>query len=87
MIYSSQATMTSILEQFERASSQPAPLFQRQGIPFSPPHPLTHCVVSNGHLLLAMGNKTLLKIDQSSPSALPEELDLSKLAFQAVVYR
>ncbi|CAG0889315.1 unnamed protein product [Cyprideis torosa] len=79
--------MTSILEQFERASLQthvtPAvasdlssfsfagyvpvrsdedvPIFTRQKVDFSPSHPLTHMAVSNGHLLLAMGNKSLLK--------------------------
>ncbi|XP_064080342.1 vacuolar protein sorting-associated protein 18 homolog [Macrobrachium nipponense] len=52
---------------------------------FSPPHPITHLVVSNHHLVLAMANKTLIRINLSNPNNL-EEIDICKLALQAKIY-
>ena len=43
------------------------PIFGKQKVNFTPNFPLTHLCVSNGKVVLAMQNKTILKIDLSNP--------------------
>ena len=61
------------------------PLFSKMRINFVPPHPITHLVVSNSHIVLALGNKTLIRIDLNNPNNL-EEIDLTKLTLQAKIH-
>ena len=39
------------------------PIFGKQHVRFSPPHQMTHLVVNNNRLVLAMANKSLLRIN------------------------
>lgn len=52
-----------------------APIFKKTRITFTPPHPITHLVVSNQILVLAMANKCLLRITITNPNS-PHEVDL-----------
>ena len=61
------------------------PLFLKRRVNFTPPHPITHLVVNNSHLVLAMGNKTLIRIDLNNPNNL-EEVDLTKYTLQAKIH-
>ncbi|XP_076043113.1 vacuolar protein sorting-associated protein 18 dor [Oratosquilla oratoria] len=61
-------------------------IFSKLRVSYPPPHPVTHLVVSNNHLVLAMANKELIKIDLQQPNLL-EEVDLSKLALQAKIHK
>lgn len=53
------------------------PIFVRQRVNFSPPDSITHLVVSNNLLVLAMANQHLLRIDLQQPDK-TEEVDISK---------
>jgi len=55
------------------------PIFSKTRVDFTPTHPLTHLVVSNSHIVMALANRTLIRIDQEAPGgSKQEELDLSK---------
>uniref|UniRef100_A0A1E1XC32 Vacuolar protein sorting-associated protein 18 homolog n=1 Tax=Amblyomma aureolatum TaxID=187763 RepID=A0A1E1XC32_9ACAR len=51
------------------------PIFKKTRITFTPQHPITHLVVSNQILVLAMANKCLLRITITNPNN-PHEVDL-----------
>lgn len=44
-----------------------APMFSKQKVNFAPPDCITHLVVSNNLLVLAMANQRLLRIDLRQP--------------------
>ncbi|XP_043212479.1 vacuolar protein sorting-associated protein 18 homolog [Amphibalanus amphitrite] len=83
--------MASLLEQYAQSSqaagprSVPAgasasvvqPIFTKQKVNFQPTSPITHLVVANHQLVVALANKTLLRIDLMQPDQ-PHEVDLSK---------
>ncbi|KAK3930225.1 Vacuolar protein sorting-associated protein 18-like protein [Frankliniella fusca] len=54
-----------------------SPMFGRNRVNFAPPDSITHLVVSNNLLILAMANQHLLRIDLRQPEK-PEEIDISK---------
>ncbi|XP_077526342.1 vacuolar protein sorting-associated protein 18 dor [Haemaphysalis longicornis] len=54
-----------------------APIFKKTRITFTPQCPITHLVVSNQILVLAMANKCLLRIPIVTPNN-PHEVDLSR---------
>ncbi|KAL1465924.1 hypothetical protein MTO96_026986 [Rhipicephalus appendiculatus] len=54
-----------------------APIFKKTRITFTPSHPITHLVVSNQILVLAMANKCLLRIAITNPNS-PHDVDLSR---------
>lgn len=65
---------------------QETPIFSKFRINYSPLYPITHLIVNNNHLVLAMSNKTLIRIDLLVPHEI-EEIDLSKYAPQAKLYK
>ena len=54
------------------------PIFSKTRVDFTPKHPLTHLVVSNNNIVMAMANKTLIRIDREAGGGRPEEIDLTK---------
>ena len=56
------------------------PIFSKTRVDFTPKHPLTHLVVANNNIVMAMANKTLIRIDRSGGSGggRQEEIDLTK---------
>ena len=57
------------------------PIFSKTRVDFTPKHPLTHLVVANNNIVMAMANKTLIRIDRSGAGGSgggQEELDLTK---------
>ena len=50
-----------------QAMGGPAPIFTKQKVNFQPTSPITHLVVANDQLVVALANKTLLRIDLRSP--------------------
>ncbi|KAK3863078.1 hypothetical protein Pcinc_031108 [Petrolisthes cinctipes] len=54
------------------------------------PHPVTHLVVSNNHLVYAMANKKLVRINLRTPGGTgileDQEVDVSKFAVQAKIH-
>ena len=57
---------------------QETPIFSKKRIDFKPQHPLTHLVVANNFTVMALANRTLMRIDQSASSPKAEEVDLKK---------
>ncbi|CAL4082298.1 unnamed protein product [Meganyctiphanes norvegica] len=62
-----------------------AAIFSKLRVNYAPPHPITHLAVNNNHLVLALGNKTLIRINLLQPNK-QEEVDISKFALQARIY-
>lgn len=69
----------------QKLEEEAAIFLKDRQVNFSPPHPITHLVVSNRHLVLAMANKTLIRINLLQPNSL-EEVDISKFALQAKIH-
>ena len=60
---------------------QEAPIFSKKKIDnseFKPQHPLTHLVVANNFIVMALANKTLKRRDLEDPNSKEEEIDLKK---------
>ena len=60
---------------------QEAPIFSKKKIDnseFKPQHPLTHLVVANNFIVMALANKTLKRRDLEDPTSKEEEIDLKK---------
>jgi len=55
-----------------------SPIFSKTRVDFTPTHPLTHLVVANNNIVMAMANKTLIRIDREKGSGKQEEIDLTK---------
>ncbi|XP_023930234.1 vacuolar protein sorting-associated protein 18 homolog [Lingula anatina] len=53
------------------------PIFSKQRINFSPPGRVTHTVVCNNFLVMALTNNMLLRIDLENPGA-PDEVEVTK---------
>jgi len=53
-----------------------SPIFSKTRVAFTPTYPLTHLVVANNNIVMAMANKTLIRID--SEHGKQEEIDLTK---------
>ncbi|XP_064634570.1 vacuolar protein sorting-associated protein 18 homolog [Lineus longissimus] len=53
------------------------PIFNKQRINFRPPEPISHLVVCNSYLVMAMTSNTLLRIDLEHPEA-PDEVEVLK---------
>ena len=45
------------------------PIFTKQKVNFQPTSPITHLVVANNQLVVALANKTLLRIDLLHPES------------------
>ena len=61
-----------------------APIFIRKKIDnFKPQHPLTHLVVANNFIVMALANKTLKRIDMEEQNPKEEEIDLKKTITRA----
>ena len=45
------------------------PIFTKQKVNFQPTSPITHLVAANNQLVVAMANKTLLRIDLLRPDS------------------
>lgn len=55
------------------------PIFSKTRVDFTPTHPLTHLVVSNSHIVMALANRTLIRIEQSPGTVgRREEIDLGR---------
>ncbi|XP_023332203.1 vacuolar protein sorting-associated protein 18 homolog [Eurytemora carolleeae] len=54
------------------------PIFKKMQVNFTPKHPLTHLVVSNSNIVMALANRTLIRIDQDLAPDVLEEIDLNK---------
>ncbi|KAL7635941.1 UNVERIFIED_CONTAM: hypothetical protein RMT77_013758 [Armadillidium vulgare] len=65
---------------------QDSSIFSKFRINYNPPNPVTHLVVNNNHLVLAMSNKVLIRIDLSTPNNV-EEMDLSKFAPKSKLHK
>ena len=61
------------------------PIFSKTRVDFTPKHPLTHLVVANNNIVMAMANKTLIRIDRESGGGRPEEIDLTKTVSAAKI--
>lgn len=59
--------------------AEDVPIFQKMQVNFTPKHPLTHLVVANNNIVMAMANRTLIRIDLSSSPDNQEEIDLNKI--------
>ena len=60
---------------------QEAPIFSKKKIDnseFKPQHPLTHLVVANNFIVMALANKSLKRRDLEDPNSKEEEIDLKK---------
>lgn len=55
-----------------------APIFKKTRITFRPVSPITHLVVSNHIIVLAMSNRTLLRIHIKNQDQSPDEVDLNR---------
>lgn len=53
-------------------------MFSKQKVNFAPPDSITHLVVSNNLVVLAMANQQLLRLDLKQPDK-PEVIDMSKV--------
>ncbi|XP_077978049.1 vacuolar protein sorting-associated protein 18 homolog isoform X1 [Glandiceps talaboti] len=56
-----------------------SPIFVKQKINFRPPSPVTHMVVSNNMLVIAMGRNVILRFDLEHPDN-PDEVEISRNA-------
>ena len=58
------------------------PIFSKTRVDFTPTHPLTHLVVANNNIVMAMANRTLIRIDREQSvvggASKQEEIDLTK---------
>jgi len=62
------------------------PIFSKSRVEFTPSHPLTHLVVSNSHIVMALANRSLIRIDgEGGGGGRQEVIDLSKTAQGAKV--
>ena len=65
---------------------QEAPIFSKKKIDnseFKPQHPLTHLVVANNFIVMALANKSLKRRDLEDPNSKEEEIDLKKTITRA----
>ena len=65
---------------------QEAPIFSKKKIDnseFKPQHPLTHLVVANNFIVMALKNKTLKRRDMADQNSKEEEIDLKKTIMRA----
>lgn len=77
--------MTTGTTQFmHQKLGEEAPIFSKQRVNFSPTHPLTHLAVANNNIVMAMANRSIIRIDQATPDKL-EEIDLTKTILQAKI--
>jgi len=53
-----------------------SPIFSKTRVQYNPTYPLTHLVAANNNIVMAMANKTLIRID--SEHGKQEEIDLTK---------
>lgn len=73
----------------QKLEEEAAIFLKDRQVNFSPTHPITHLVVSNHHLVLAMANKKLIRINLlncNSSSLEDQEVDVSKFAVQAKIH-
>jgi len=55
-----------------------SPIFSKTRVDFTPTHPLTHLVVANNNIVMAMANRTLIRIDREHGPGRQDEIDLTK---------
>ncbi|XP_045595871.2 vacuolar protein sorting-associated protein 18 homolog [Procambarus clarkii] len=73
----------------QKLEEEAAIFLKDRQVNFCPPHPITHLVVSNHHLVLAMANKKLIRINLLQPNSgnlEDQEVDISKFAVQAKIH-
>lgn len=51
------------------------PMFKKQKVTFDPPESITHMVVSNNLVIIAMANQELLRLDLMQPDKREGELE------------
>jgi len=60
-----------------------SPIFSKTRVQYNPTYPLTHLVAANNNIVMAMANKTLIRID--SEHGKQEEIDLTKTISSAKI--
>ena len=79
------ASLSTTTPLLQSTLSSSAPIFSRQRISHSPPHPVTHLVTSNLQVCLVLANKTVQRINQAAKNAHTgehqvETIDFARLA-------
>lgn len=73
----------------QKLEEEAAIFLKDRQVNFHPTHPITHLVVASHHLVLAMANKRLIRINLLNPGASSQEeqeVDISKFALQARIH-